>query len=259
MKQLLNVPLILLLFSFILPSYAKTVFILIHGTWAKQAWYLPDGDFFNAVEQRAQQYNAVVVPYCWSGKNNYKARINAAKSLVRLIQSYPPETTLCLITHSHGGNIGIIASQLLACIPASNKINIFYALGTPVNTKEYQPNMNTIHYFYNFFSFEDFIQPVLGFFEREYLPHERIINIRITINKKEPSHTKLHSPLVGQWLPFLHEFLTTFIPLFDFTHPGIIHFANNQNPYYEIDNKRKHLLSRDKLLTKMIVTSFFRK
>lgn len=258
MKPLLKLLLSLFLLYFT-PSCSKTVFIIVHGTWATQAgWYMPGGDFFNAVKNNTEKEETSVIPYCWSGKNNYKVRIKAAEGLVQLIQSYSPETIIWLITHSHGGNVGIIASQLLTQIATTHKINIFYALGTPISTSAYQPNMDRIEYFYNLFSFEDYIQPVLGFFQREYPPHERIANIRVTINNKEPTHEELHSPLVGQWLPFLHEFLTTSTPSFDFTKPGIIHFADNTKPFYEIDKERKQLLEKDALLTKMIVTALFR-
>ncbi len=260
MKQILfKITVYFSLFCFAHITYAQTVFIVIHGTWAAQEqWYMPGGDFFNALEKSAIQQQAAVTPYRWSGNNNYKDRIHAAKGLVQLIQSYSPDTTICLVSHSHGGNVGIIASQLLAHMPTTtNHIHIFYALGTPVNTTNYQPNMNMITYFYNLFSFEDLIQPVLGFFEREYLPHERIANIRITINNKEPSHTQLHNPLVGQWLPLLHEILTSFQD-FDFKIPSIIHFAENKKPSYAADKTRQQYIERDRLLNKMILSTLFR-
>ena len=258
-KILFKITIYLSLFYFAHITYTQTVFIVIHGTWASQEqWYMPGGDFFDALEKSAIQQQAVVTPYRWSGKNNYKDRIHAAKGLVQLIQSYSPDTTICLISHSHGGNVGVIASQLLgAMAKKTNQIYIFYALGTPINRTDYQPNMNIISYFYNLFSFEDLIQPVLGMFEREYSQHERIANIRITINNKEPNHTQLHNPLVGQWLPTLHKLLITFQD-FDFKIPGIIHFAENKKPIYVPDKRREQLLQRDRLLNRMILTTLFR-
>jgi len=260
MKQfLIHLIVCFFLFYFAHISYTQTVFIVIHGTWATQErWYMPGGDFFDALEKNAQQQQATVIPYRWSGMNNYKDRIYAAKGLVQLIQRCSPDTTICLVSHSHGGNVGIIASQLLACIPGNtNHIHFFYALGTPVSRKNYQPNMDVITYFYNLFSFEDLIQPVLGFFEREYTQHERIANIRITINDREPDHAQLHDPLVAQWIPQLHAMVTSF-QTFDFKIPGIIHFANNKKPIYIPDKVRKHLIERDQLLNKMILSTFAR-
>jgi len=250
----------LFLLCFALITYTQTIFIVIHGTWAaKEEWYMPGGDFFDALEKGALQQQAAVIPYRWSGNNNYKDRIQAAKGLVRLIQNYSRDTTICLVSHSHGGNVGIIASQLLGAMAnTTNHIHIFYALGTPVNRTDYLPNMNIIDYFYNLFSFEDLIQPVLGMFEREYLQHERIANIRITINNKEPGHTQLHSPLTGQLLPTLHEFLTTVFQDFDFKEPGIIDFTENQKPIYALDRERKKYIERDRLLNKMILSTLFR-
>jgi len=261
MKHILfKITMYLFLLYFAHVTYARTIFIVIHGTWAaKEKWYMPGGDFFDALEKSAIKQQAAVTPYRWSGNNNYKDRIHAAKGLVQLIQNYSPDTTICLVSHSHGGNVGIIASQLLSAMAnTTNHIHIFYALGTPVNKIDYLPNMNVITYFYNLFSFEDLIQPVLGMFEREYLPHERIANIRITINNKEPNHTQLHNSLTGQFLPTLHELLTTSFQDFDFKKPGIIHFAKNQRPIYELDKTRQKYIERDQLLNKKISSTLFR-
>ena len=259
-----HIPFKITLYFFLLyfahATYARTIFIVIHGTWAaKEHWYMPGGDFFDALEKSATQQQAAVTSYRWSGNNNYKDRIQAAKGLAQLIQSYSPSTTICLVSHSHGGNVGIIASQLLGAMEnATNHIHIFYALGTPVNTTDYTPNMNIITYFYNLFSFEDLIQPVLGMFGREYLRHERIANIRITINNKEPNHTQLHNPLTGQFLPTLHELLTTSFQDFDFKKPGIIHFAENKKPIYALDKTRKKQIERDRSLNKIILSTLSR-
>jgi len=257
---LFKIAMYLFLLHFTHVTYTQTIFIVIHGTWAaKEQWYMPGGDFFNALEKSAIQQQSAVTPYRWSGNNNYKDRIHAAKGLAQLIQSYSSDTTICLVSHSHGGNVGIIASQLLGAMKnTTNRIHIFYALGTPVNTTDYLPNMNIITYFYNLFSFEDFIQPVLGMFGREYLQHERIANIRVTINNKEPSHTQLHNPLTGQLLPTLHDFLTTSCQDFDFKKPGIIHFAENKIPIYALDKTRKKHIERDRLLNTIIVSTLLR-
>ncbi len=246
-----------ILFIFLLIStsiHAHTVFILVHGTWAQSAaWHMPGGDFFNALEQCTKHY-ANIVPFRWDGSNTHTARAHAATGLVKLIQSYPQETTLRLITHSHGTNVATLASQLLGK-DTNNKhtIDVFYALGTPING-DYQPDMRVINYFYNLFSFEDLIQPVLGMFRREYEAHARVANIRITIDSKEPNHTQLHDPLVASWLPQLHEWMRN--KNIDLSKPGIIHFAKNQELVYEIDEKREELIARDLRLSALLLLSF---
>ncbi len=243
---------------------AHTVFIVVHGTWAAQsAWFQAGGDFFDTLEKSAKTINAHVVSYVWSGKNNYESRVQAAKGLVKLIQSYPVDTYINLVTHSHGSNVGILASQFLAkdCIN-KHKIDVFYALATPVQTTSYFPDMNTIRYFYHLFSFADLVQPVIGLFDRQYPQHERIANIRVTIENKEPQHSALHDPIIAHWLPYLHEKLMlqtlhTNQPII-FTHPGIIHFFANHPPRYEIDTHRADLLKQSDVINQFLANSLLR-
>ncbi len=234
---------------------SHSVFILIHGTWAfKEPWHMPGGVFFDELEYYAHFFNIKIVPYRWEGANNHKTRVHAAKGLVKLIQSYPKDIQICIVAHSHGTNVGIIASQLLVQDEVNkHHIEVFYALGTPINS-DYQPDMHIINYFYNLFSFEDFVQPVLGIFKRCYNTHERIANICITINGKEPGHCELHDPVVAQWLPGLHESLMN--KKIDLIHPGIIHFYSNREPKYEIDKNREELIEQDLELSKLILLSF---
>src|SRR5580700_4643065 len=90
--------------------FTHTVFIIIHGTWSANAtWYMPGGDFFDAFKDAAQQKGDVVVPFCWSGKLAHQARVDAASILMQLILSYAPTTRICIVAHSHGGNIALMA------------------------------------------------------------------------------------------------------------------------------------------------------
>ena len=238
---------------FPLPTLSHTVFIIIHGTWASgESWYTPGGDFFDTLYEKAKKLNCSITTFRWSGKNFHYSRLRAAKRLVTLIKSYPDDTNVCLIGHSHGNNVGILASQMLVKKEFYNRpIHIFYALATPVNKNDYYPNMDTIDYFYNFFSFEDLVQPILGMFERVYPDHKRIANIRVTIDNKEPNHSQLHSSTIAQWLCTLHETITI-----NFSQPGILHFTQNQIPQYEFDPDRYTLIMRDLALQRMILFAF---
>jgi len=248
---------VLLLIPFFINSH--TVFILIHGTWAlDENWYMPGGDFFDQLEKSVATYDTVIVPFLWSGKNNHHARIKAAHALVKLIESYAKNTIIGIIGHSHGGNVGVLASHMLTNKKSDIcRITYFYALGTPVNVTCYYPNMDVITYFYNLFSFEDMVQPVFGSFTREYSMHPRIANITVTIDGKSPSHCQLHDPLIATWLPSLHTVLekqTQPYP-FSFGQPGIVHFCCGVSPRYEIDTQRKIRIKQDLQLTTMLILS----
>ena len=241
--------------------HAHTVFIIIHGTWGSNSnWYTPKGDFFEALEKTVQKNNGTVVPFRWNGSNNHFERVKAAESLVKLVQTYDTKTTsLSIVAHSHGGNVALLASHILAQETKNNAhIDVLYTLGTP-GCKEYAPNMDTIHYLYNLFSFEDLIQPVLGAFTREQPHHERIANIRVFINGKEPDHTMLHNPCVARWLPMVH---TDFIQYTQMTYqsknisePSIVYFDSTKAPQYALDTKRIDLIERDQRVSLMLINS----
>jgi hypothetical protein len=245
-------------------SFICTVFILIHGTWGADAtWYVPGGDFFAALERSCTRTGAMAVPFRWSGQNTDAARRAASHALTRLVQSYPPSIRVCIIGHSHGGNVALLASKFFAAdITMLQRIDALYLLGTPANSAVYGPNMEVIKYVYNFISFEDIIQPVVGFFAREQPCHERIANVRITINGKEPDHTNLHHEIIGKWLPYLDQLLHSnekqnFAENI-YNTPGIIHFSEHKAPWYSHDNNRIGALERDTHLNQLMLTSIIR-
>ncbi len=244
-----------LLFVFlftIIPIKCQHVFIVIHGTWSSETeWYMPGGDFFDALEITAHKQNATVVPFHWSGAITHQAREKAAINLAKLIETYDQATDITVIGHSHGGNVAILASHQLK----KNKIFCLYTLGTPINPIWY-PNMNMIEYCYNLFSFEDLIQPVFGLFEREYALHDRIANVRVTINNKHPDHTGLHHKLIGTWLPYVHEIISN--SAIQRTEPGVLHFTDVDIPHCMFDEQRQNLLERDKRLSLLILHSLSR-
>ena len=233
---------------------AHNVYIIIHGTWScGTSWANAGGDFFDALEKNAPEGSAIL-PYTWSGSVDHASREHAAKGLVKLIKSYPPKTNIHIIAHSHGANVATVAAQILAKDPNNHHfITDFYALGAPVNMSSYSPAMDVIGSLYNLFSFEDFVQPVFGFFERIYPEHPRIANFRIFLNGKEPGHSELHDPLVGQLIPHLPAFLyANKCPL---SAPGIIYLTQNSLPVYKTDTDRERLLQRDKQMIQLLATS----
>lgn len=236
------------------------VFIIVHGTWSKaSSWYAPGGHFFDLIEQKARDLGHTAITYTWSGYLDEVHRIAAGKALAKLIRSYPTDTEFYIIAHSHGGNVAILASQELGKSEGNtHRIKVVYALATPVDPKHYMPDMQVIEYFYNLFSFRDAVQPVMGFFGRTYPDHERIANIRIMINGKEPYHCDIHHPALAHWLPRLHEMLikNECSPLFALYTPGLIHFRDQSKPQYLLDVEREQLLAKDKTLYDRICAVF---
>ena len=114
-------------------TLANAIIILIHGTWANESpWYLPGDGFFECLQAHVAKQGASVVPFCWSGNLNHASRRTAGTALVQLIKSYPADKPIVIIAHSHGGNVAIIASQILAKEqPIAHTIDKLYLLGTP--------------------------------------------------------------------------------------------------------------------------------
>ena len=230
------------------------VFIVVHGTWGTaSAWSAPGGAFFDELEAYARQCGHRTITYTWSGYLDESHRAAAGKGLAKLIRSYPSKTEFYIVAHSHGGNVAIMASQELAQYAENrHRIKAMYVLGTPV---EY---MGVIDYFYNLFSLNDLVQPVLGFFNRTYPFHERIGNIRVRINGKEPDHYSIHHAAIARWLPRLHDMLVNLecSPAFALHTPGIIDFFDTAKPQYTVDIERKKLLEKDSSMQKRMLALF---
>lgn len=225
-----------------LPTYAADVVVLIPGTWSLGAnWHQPGGDFYEQMQASVAKETKLLT-FTWSGRNRHKDRVLAAQQLVAFIEKYDE---VIFVAHSHGTNVGILASQMLSQRQSKTKIRIFYALGTPVDAEDYLPNMSVIDYFYNLYSYADIIQPVLGAFTRVYPFHERRANISVTLNGKEPSHTTLHHPIIAKWIVSLHDHLHSSQSTFDFHFPYILHFKDNHPPIYEIEYNRSIALHED--------------
>jgi hypothetical protein len=242
--------------------HGAPVIIVIHGTWAAHsAWYRPGGDFFDALCASAQQHGMKVVPFMWSGKNSDKERANAARSLAQLIMSY--DAVIC-VAHSHGVNVTMLASQYIAKkVQDAYAIEAVYAFGCPVRQSDYFPATSVIRYMYNFFSFEDLVQPIGGASAREFYGFERVANIRVTVEGAQPGHSALHDPIIARWLPFLHGKLHALLAekrtreLF-FERPSLLHFMRDAVPRYEYDGDRVCLLERDGVINQMLMQAFCR-
>jgi hypothetical protein len=239
---------------------ADSVFIVIHGTWGLESeWYMPGGDFFDSLECVVSQKNSAVVPFCWNGGLGHESRMKAAHNLAKFIATYNDDVAIYVVAHSHGGNVAMLASHILARNGRNkHRIRALYTLGTPVMSN-YLPNMDVILYLYNLFSLEDLVQPVLGVSVREYPAHKRIANLRVFIDGKQPGHMALHDAIVARWLPLIHQQFKQYLReknVFNtIAEPSIIYFDYTKAPEYLFDAERESLIERDRQLSVLILSS----
>lgn len=220
---------------------ATRLIFIVHGTWATHAqWPAPGGYFFDAVEKSTQTLpDTHIIPFTWTGSYTHSARLQAAHNLVKIIHSYPVDTHITIIAHSHGSNVAILASQILGQHKNNQYvISAMYGLSTPIHTSLYFPDMSVITHFYNFFSLKDTVQPVGGLFQRTFPLHNRIANIHLMFNGRAPNHRETHSELMGKWIVGMDEFLRTHHAKNLFAKPGIVYLSDNHTPIYTIDTNR---------------------
>ena len=80
-------------------------FILIHGTWARDAtWVNRDSALGKRLAEEFPQVK-VAEPFRWSGANQFKARHVAAQDFVEHLRRSADGDRFILIAHSHGGSV----------------------------------------------------------------------------------------------------------------------------------------------------------
>ncbi|MCL2717361.1 MAG: thioesterase domain-containing protein [Lachnospiraceae bacterium] len=132
---------------------------LIHGTFSEpDTWTNEFRDYLIGL------YNEEIFAEPWTGKNNMRARKNAAKDLVVSIKEYVkynPDEPIRLIGHSHGGNVAILVANMLA--EENIKVETLITIGTPV--REYHLNRKSktnIEEFLSIYNKGDAVQKVGG-------------------------------------------------------------------------------------------------
>jgi len=112
---------IALLSAIIFCGQLSSVIIVVHGTFAaNESWYRSDGDFVKSLKESMAFLpegdickKSAIISFRWSGNNSFRSRLEAAKDLVELILSYPSGEPIVLVLHSHAGNVGALATNLL--------------------------------------------------------------------------------------------------------------------------------------------------
>lgn len=263
MKKFMRLSLFFLLcFS---PPKLGGLVILIHGSLATQeTWHKPEGDFFKALYAKAIQTKHEVVSFQWSGIPTSYEITRAGKNLALFIAGYPQQEDLVLVGHSHGGNVINKATDLLSDFmqqivltespdilldatftsrlrtvslvlkqKRSSLIKRIYLLGTPIDLKNFAPDMRVVEHVCLLYSDSDMIQSVFGTYKKTLKKHPRQVNLRVTINKKSPGHSELHDPLIGTWLLDIPEKLSGFNE-FAWGVNGEVNFQKQQLPLYMV-------------------------
>jgi pimeloyl-ACP methyl ester carboxylesterase len=111
-------------------SETGTLVFIIPGTFGNDMFWpnLVSGKAtFGSELQRGVGVDCQVVPFLWSGANDHPSREAAAESLAQLIDEKAVGfKRVCLVGHSHGGNIALRAAGL-----CRTKIDMVICLSTP--------------------------------------------------------------------------------------------------------------------------------
>lgn len=78
------------------------------------------------------------------------------------------------------------------------RLQTVFFLGTPISKAWLKPDFTIIGKLISLYSVGDYVQSLVG--ERTFASQPQIRNLRLTLDKKNPSHEELHAPLVGRWL-----------------------------------------------------------
>ena len=115
--------------------------IAVHGTWSSnKTWQNQSG--INRYTRKTFGNKSFNYSFNWSGGNYTSMRTTAAKNLVKkaleLRRSLPRSEPLTIVGHSHGGNVGIEAINLMVTMPEFKDVKInLLTINTPVRN-DYQ-------------------------------------------------------------------------------------------------------------------------
>lgn len=95
----------------------RTQVILLHGTalfpwmvkWARQ--WTREGSPLREELQRQFGDQCQIEPFEWSGRNTFRARLQAAQALQDRLMRIGPNARAILVCHSHAGNIALLACR----------------------------------------------------------------------------------------------------------------------------------------------------
>ena len=112
--------------------------LLVHGTFARSfGWWQPGGNFHSHLSGIRPDLYAAPDRFEWSGGYSDAARALGASDLGSWINDRGLQG-LDLFTHSHGGSVGMLASQ------AGLSIGKLVVLSCPAHPHKYMPDFNRV-------------------------------------------------------------------------------------------------------------------
>ena len=108
----------------------------IHGTWSNNTTWKNFNALIGATKNLFSD-SKLGTPFQWSGGNYTKYRYEAAANLVMHIinerKGVDENEPITLVGHSHGGNVGVIAANILSELEEFNNVEInLLTINTPV-------------------------------------------------------------------------------------------------------------------------------
>ena len=90
----------------------KMQVILVHGTWGCSSSWTKPGSFMRESLRRTLGEGTVFRLFAWTGWNTHAARLRAGRRLGRVLRSIleaDSTNDVCVVAHSHGGNVACYA------------------------------------------------------------------------------------------------------------------------------------------------------
>ena len=128
----------------------------IHGTWSNSN-FMTSGqkERIKNAYQNKQRFSTQ-----WSGDNTSKARVAAANKIANFILNNQSESSVTIVGHSHGGNVGVLAANIVReKLGDDVEVNLL-TINTPVRD-EYQLDEDSDVNQVNVYSEDDAVQ-ILG-------------------------------------------------------------------------------------------------
>ncbi|GAB4456349.1 MAG: hypothetical protein OHK0036_20140 [Bacteroidia bacterium] len=125
----------------------------VHGTWSNPGIW---NEKNTTMIMNATNNSSKPIKFEWSGDNTHQARYEAALKLVNEIyKNRNPDEPLTLIGHSHGGNVAILAANILNKLGV--KVNTIITINTPVRP-DYQLQEGAAEKHFNIYTESDLVQ-----------------------------------------------------------------------------------------------------
>lgn len=129
----------------------------IHGTWSDPSTWKKE----SITQIKTATENKTDVLFQWSGYNTSVARYAAAWKLVKeIMYNRNPDEPLTLVGHSHGGNVAILAANILYK-QFNIKVDNLITINSPVR-KEYLPIEGAVSNHFNVYTDIDIVQKIGG-------------------------------------------------------------------------------------------------